>query len=48
MAQPLPATRTVILRTAMVMSPDPAGVFDVLLRLVRAGGTEEPVVLDQD
>ncbi len=30
-----PHTRKVALRTAMVMSPDPGGVFDVLLRLVR-------------
>ena len=28
-------TRKVALRTAMVMSPEPGGVFDVLLRLVR-------------
>jgi uncharacterized protein (TIGR01777 family) len=28
-------TRTVILRSAMVMSPDPGGVFDILLHLVR-------------
>jgi hypothetical protein len=33
----LPSTRTVILRSAMVMSPDPGGVFDVLLGLVRRG-----------
>ena len=33
----LPATRTVLLRSAMVMSPDPGGVFDVLLRLTRFG-----------
>jgi uncharacterized protein (TIGR01777 family) len=32
---PLPQTRKVLLRSAMVMSPDPGGVFDVLLRLVR-------------
>ncbi len=31
----LPRTRTVLLRSAMVMSPDPGGVFDVLLGLVR-------------
>jgi uncharacterized protein len=31
----LPATRKVKLRTAMVMSPDRGGVFDVLLGLVR-------------
>ncbi len=33
----LPSTRRVALRTAMVMSPDPGGVFDVLLRLTRLG-----------
>lgn len=33
----LPATRTVLLRSAMVMSPDRGGVFDVLLGLVRRG-----------
>jgi uncharacterized protein (TIGR01777 family) len=32
-----PRTRTVKLRSAMVMSPDRGGVFDTLLRLVRAG-----------
>jgi len=32
-----PATRKVALRTAMVMSPDPGGVFDTLLGLVRRG-----------
>lgn len=32
-----PATRKVALRTAMVMSPDRGGVFDVLLRLARLG-----------
>jgi NAD dependent epimerase/dehydratase family enzyme len=32
-----PATRKVALRTAMVMSPDRGGVFDVLLALVRRG-----------
>ncbi|MEM8872941.1 MAG: TIGR01777 family oxidoreductase [Planctomycetota bacterium] len=31
----LPLTRTVLLRTAMMMSPDRGGVFDVLLGLVR-------------
>jgi uncharacterized protein (TIGR01777 family) len=30
-----PRTRKVALRTGMVMSPDPGGVFEVLLRLVR-------------
>lgn len=34
---PTPATRTVLLRSAMVMSPDRGGVFDMLLRLVRLG-----------
>jgi uncharacterized protein (TIGR01777 family) len=33
----LPSTRKVILRSAMVMSPDSGGVFDVLLGLVRKG-----------
>ena len=33
----VPRTRRVILRSAMVMSPDRGGVFDVLLRLVRLG-----------
>ncbi len=32
-----PATRKVLLRSAMTMSPDRGGVFDVLLRLVRFG-----------
>jgi uncharacterized protein (TIGR01777 family) len=32
-----PRTRKVMLRTAMVMSPDAGGVFDVLLGLVRHG-----------
>jgi uncharacterized protein len=32
-----PQTRKVLLRSAMVMSPDRDGVFDVLLRLVRWG-----------
>ncbi|MFI6316599.1 TIGR01777 family oxidoreductase [Nonomuraea sp. NPDC050556] len=32
-----PLTRKVSMRTAMVMSPDRGGVFDVLLRLVRLG-----------
>ncbi len=32
-----PETRKVALRSAMVMSPDRGGVFDVLLRLVRFG-----------
>jgi uncharacterized protein len=33
----LPATRTVLLRSAMTMSPDRDGIFDTLLRLVRFG-----------
>ncbi len=33
----LPHTRTVLMRSAMIMSPDAGGVFDVLLRLVRFG-----------
>lgn len=33
----LPRTRKVLLRSAMVMSPDRGGVFDVLLGLVRRG-----------
>jgi len=33
----LPHTRRVLLRSAMTMSPDPDGVFDVLLRLARLG-----------
>jgi uncharacterized protein (TIGR01777 family) len=33
----LPGTRRVLLRTAFTMSPDPGGVFDVLLWLVRRG-----------
>jgi hypothetical protein len=32
-----PQTRKVLLRSAMVMSPDPDGIFDTLLRLVRYG-----------
>ena len=36
-AAPAPATRKIALRSAMTMSPDPGGVFDVLLKLVRAG-----------
>jgi uncharacterized protein (TIGR01777 family) len=33
----VPRTRTVLLRSAMTMSPDSGGVFDVLLGLVRRG-----------
>ena len=36
-ATPLPKTRLVLLRSAMTMSPDRSGIFDVLLRLVRFG-----------
>jgi uncharacterized protein (TIGR01777 family) len=36
-APSLPATRRVALRSAMVMSPDPGGIFDTLLRLVHFG-----------
>ena len=36
-ARELPRTRRVALRSAMVMSPDPGGPFDVLLNLVRWG-----------
>jgi uncharacterized protein len=32
-----PRTRKVALRSAMIMSPEPGGVFDALLRLVRFG-----------
>lgn len=32
-----PHTRTVLLRSAMVMSPDRGGIFDTLLRLARFG-----------
>jgi uncharacterized protein len=32
-----PGTRKVALRSAMTMSPDPGGIFDTLLRLVRLG-----------
>lgn len=34
---PAPRTRKVLLRSAMIMSPDRGGIFDVLLRLVRFG-----------
>jgi hypothetical protein len=36
-AAPAPGTRKVALRSAMTMSPDPGGVFDVLLGLIRKG-----------
>lgn len=32
-----PATRKIALRSAMTMGPDPGGIFDTLLRLVRTG-----------
>lgn len=35
--RPLPRTRLLLLRSAMTMSPDRGGIFDVLLRLVRFG-----------
>jgi len=43
-ATPTPRTRKIALRTSMVMSPDPGGVFSVLSRLARAGigGTQGP------
>jgi len=34
---PTPLTRKVLMRSAIVMSPDPGGPFDTLLRLVRFG-----------
>jgi uncharacterized protein (TIGR01777 family) len=41
---PTPRTRKVALRSAMTFSPDPGGVFDVFLKLVRhgLGGTNGP------
>jgi NAD dependent epimerase/dehydratase family enzyme len=41
---PTPRTRKVALRSAMTFSPDPGGVFDVFLSLVRhgLGGTNGP------
>jgi NAD dependent epimerase/dehydratase family enzyme len=43
-AQSLPHTRQIALRSAMTFSPDPGGVFDVFLGLVRygLGGTTGP------
>lgn len=32
-----PATRKIALRSSMIMGPDPEGIFDTLLRLVRLG-----------
>jgi uncharacterized protein (TIGR01777 family) len=41
---PTPRTRKIALRSAMTFSPDPGGVFDVFLKLVRhgLGGTNGP------
>jgi hypothetical protein len=36
-AAPLPLTRRVLLRSAVILSPDRGGIFDVLLGLVRHG-----------
>ncbi len=36
-ATPLTSTRLVLLRSAMIMSPERDGIFDTLLRLVRVG-----------
>jgi hypothetical protein len=36
-AVPTPHTRRIVLRTSLVMSPDPGGVFSVLSRLARLG-----------
>ena len=36
-AGPLTGTRVVLLRSALIMSPDPGGAFDILLGLVRHG-----------
>jgi uncharacterized protein (TIGR01777 family) len=36
-ASPTPRTRKIALRSAMTMSPDPGGVFEMLVKLVRAG-----------
>ena len=33
----LPSTRKVLMRSALILSPDPGGIFDVLLGLVRRG-----------
>lgn len=37
MAAVVPHTRRVLMRSAMIMSPDPGGIFDTLLGLVRRG-----------
>jgi hypothetical protein len=44
LSTPTPDTRKVALRSAMTFSPDPGGVFDIFLRLVRhgLGGTIQP------
>jgi uncharacterized protein (TIGR01777 family) len=36
-APPSPSTRKVLMRSAVILSPDPGGIFDVLLGLVRLG-----------
>lgn len=36
-APPAPSTRKVLMRSALILSPDPGGIFDVLLGLVRFG-----------
>ncbi len=36
-SMPLPHTRTVLMRSAVILSPDRGGIFDVLLGLVRRG-----------
>lgn len=33
----MPATRLVLMRSAMIMSPDPGGIFDTMLGLVKKG-----------
>ncbi len=43
-AGPLPGTRRVALRSSLILSPDPGGIFSVLSRLVKMGlgGTNGP------
>ncbi len=36
-ASPTPETRQIALRAAMVMSPEPGGIFAIILRMVRVG-----------
>lgn len=36
-APPLPSTRKILMRSALILSPNPGGIFDVLLGLVRCG-----------